>query len=242
MGNGEAFLRSAALAVAFVKGVERLGPVLGAKLARKVMHIGTGPVFLLAQSRAGFSSGARGALWSAAIPALFTLQFSAVGLGLVRDDELVASVTRTGDRRELLLGPVLYGAVHVAASLIGFRTAESVGALSLLCAGDGLADVVGRRLGKRRKLPWSRDKSWAGSAALVLGGWAASLALVLEFQRAGVLAGRDGCEPLTAGSAAGPLLLAAVGAGLVESLPLNDVDNLTVPVVGAALTHALLPR
>ncbi len=31
------------------------------------------------------------------------------------------------------------------------------------------ADIVGRRLGGRHKLPWNSSKSWAGSGAMFLG-------------------------------------------------------------------------
>lgn len=46
-----------------------------------------------------------------------------------------------------------------------------------MCAGDGLAEVVGRRIGKH-KLPWNKGKSWEGSAACVTGAYAASNALL----------------------------------------------------------------
>lgn len=40
---------------------------------------------------------------------------------------------------------------------------------SLMCGGDGLADIVGRRLGRGNPLPWNGEKSWAGSAAMFAG-------------------------------------------------------------------------
>lgn len=49
-------------------------------------------------------------------------------------------------------------------------------ALSLMCGGDGLADIVGRRLGHLGRLPYNPAKSWAGSAAMFIGGLAFSLA------------------------------------------------------------------
>jgi dolichol kinase len=42
-------------------------------------------------------------------------------------------------------------------------------AISLMCGGDGLADIVGRRWGAGARLPWNRAKSWPGSAAMFLG-------------------------------------------------------------------------
>jgi dolichol kinase len=40
---------------------------------------------------------------------------------------------------------------------------------SLMCGGDGLADIVGRRFGRGNPLPWNAQKSWAGSAAMFAG-------------------------------------------------------------------------
>lgn len=49
---------------------------------------------------------------------------------------------RSGRREELLRGPLLYAAVHVAATLIWWRHSPcGVLALAILCAGDGLAEV-----------------------------------------------------------------------------------------------------
>ena len=42
-------------------------------------------------------------------------------------------------------------------------------AISLMCGGDGLADIVGRRWGSSARLPWNPAKSWPGSAAMFLG-------------------------------------------------------------------------
>ncbi len=43
-------------------------------------------------------------------------------------------------------------------------------AVCLMCGGDGLADIVGRRFGGGNKLPWNGTKSAAGSLAMLLGG------------------------------------------------------------------------
>jgi dolichol kinase len=52
---------------------------------------------------------------------------------------------RSGRREELLRGPLLYAAVHVAVTLLCWRHSPGgILALSVLCGGDGLAEVVGR--------------------------------------------------------------------------------------------------
>ena len=52
-----------------------------------------------------------------------------------------------------------YRCVHVAATLAYWSGAPGgVLVIAILCAGDGLADIVGRRLGRRVKWPHNRDK------------------------------------------------------------------------------------
>ena len=59
----------------------------------------------------------------------------------------------------------------MAATVVYWRDSPTGAlAMSLMCGGDGLADVVGRRLGQGNPLPWNPAKSWAGSAAMLLGG------------------------------------------------------------------------
>lgn len=38
----------------------------------------------------------------------------------------------------------------------------------MMCGGDGLADIVGRRWGANNRLPWNEAKSWAGSAGMLV--------------------------------------------------------------------------
>jgi dolichol kinase len=65
---------------------------------------------------------------------------------------------RQGRRQELLQGPVLYGLAIVACTLYFWRTTPAgVMGIAVLCVGDGLAEVVGRRYG-RDKLPHNKDK------------------------------------------------------------------------------------
>jgi dolichol kinase len=66
---------------------------------------------------------------------------------------------RTGRREELLGGPVLYGLVHTGLVTVAWRThPAAVLALTAVCWGDGLADVVGRAARSPHPLPWNRAK------------------------------------------------------------------------------------
>ncbi len=138
-------------------------------LSRKIIHIGTGPIFVLTWLFFGDDPAAR--FLAALIPLAITLQFALVGLGVWRDPSAVAAMSRTGDRREILRGPLFYGIVFVLLTIIYWKDSPiGIVALMLLCGGDGLADVIGKRLGTVR-LPWSKNKSWAGTLAMFAGGW-----------------------------------------------------------------------
>jgi phytol kinase len=99
----------------------------------------------------------------------------------------------------------------------------------LLCGGDGLADIVGRRLG-RQKLPFNPNKSWAGSLAMFLGGYAFAAGFVLLFSRLGLLT-----PPVEAPRAAWVVAVLALAATLLEALPVGEYDNLTIAVSAVLL-------
>jgi len=145
-------------------------------------------------------------------------------------------MTRTGDPAELLRGPLYY--VIVLLSVTAFYWRDSpVGIViaSLMCGGDGLADIFGRRFGASNPLPWNPEKSWAGSAAMFAGGVGTSLALVKYFSALGYINADFAVVALAV------ITIASV-ATLIESLPINQVldDNLSVPGVAAVMGFMLL--
>jgi phytol kinase len=198
------------------------------KLSRKFIHIGTGPIFVLCWLMYPDLPVSR---WLAAlVPLLITVQFALVGTGVIKDDSAVKAMSRTGDRREILRGPLFYGIVFVAVTLIYWKDSlVGIPALMMMCGGDGIADIVGRRF-KSRKLPWSPEKSLAGSLSVFLGGWLLTMLIFTVYVWAGVFSG-----PVTRFVL--PVSLIALGAMLVESLPFKDVDNITLTVVTALIGH-----
>jgi phytol kinase len=200
------------------------------RLSRKIIHIGTGPLFVLCWLL--FKEAPTARYLAALVPLLITVQFVLVGSGVIRDPAAVEAMSRSGDRREILRGPLYYGIAFVALTILFWRdTPTGIIALMLLCGGDGLADLVGRKLASPC-LPWSPRKSWAGTAAVFLGGLILSAALVAIFGAAGYF-DRPFISDLP-----GLAVLAFVGA-LVESLPIRDVDNLTVPLAAAILGYLI---
>jgi phytol kinase len=201
-------------------------------LSRKIIHIGTGPLCVL--TWLFFQDAPSARFLAALVPLAITVQFALVGFGLWRDPAAVAAMSRTGDRREILRGPLLYGIAFVLLTIFYWKDSWiGIVALMLLCGGDGLADIVGKRFGTAR-LPWSQKKSWAGTIGMFFGGWLLSVLVLAVYQAAGMLPG-------TLLSLLPALTLIAMAATAVESLPINDLDNLTVPVTAVLLGHILFP-
>jgi len=200
-------------------------------LSRKIIHIGTGPIFVLCWLLFKEAPSAR--YLAALVPFTITIQFILVGLGLMKDESAVQSMSRTGDPRELLRGPLLYGLVFAVLTILYWKD-SSIGviALMLVCGGDGLADILGRRFGKSH-LPWNTKKSWVGSFGMFAGGWVLAYSIILIYICAGTFSG-PGTSFLPA------ITLIALAATLVESLPIKDIDNLTIALASVFVGHLLI--
>jgi phytol kinase len=196
--------------------------------SRKIIHIGTGPIFVLCWLLFNPAPSAR--YLAALVPFAITAQFVLVGLGLVKDEAAVQAMSRSGDRHEILKGPLYYGIVFVLVTIFYWLDSPiGIIALMLVCGGDGLADLFGRRFGKV-KLPWNKGKSWAGSLGMFLGGWILALAVLAAFLTAGTFPGSLSGYLL-------PLTLIALAGTLVESLPISDLDNLTITATALVIGH-----
>jgi phytol kinase len=193
--------------------------IIESKLSRKLIHIGTGPIFVLCWLMYPDLPISR---WLAAlVPFVITTQFVLVGTGILKDEAAVKAMSRTGDRREILRGPLFYGIVFILMTLIYWKDSPiGIPALMMLCGGDGIADIIGRRV-PSSKLPWSREKTVAGSLSVFAGGWLLTVFIFVIYIWAGEFAG-----PLSRYLM--PLTWIALGTTLVESLPYKDIDNITI--------------
>ncbi|KAK4359496.1 hypothetical protein RND71_021725 [Anisodus tanguticus] len=193
------------------------------KTNRKLVHISIGLVFMLCWPM--FSSGHQGAILAALIPGLNIIKMLLLGLGIWKDDATVKSMSRFGDHRELLKGPLYYALAITCACAVYWRYSPiSIGLICNLCAGDGIADIVGRRFGKQ-KLPYNQNKSFAGSVAMATAGFLASIGYLHYFSLFGYI-------EVSSKTILG-FLFVSLAAALVESHPLSSEldDNLTVPLI-----------
>jgi phytol kinase len=218
------------IAFAFLRLMDFLAHrgVIESRLSRKLIHIGTGPIFVLCWLMYPTLPISR---WLAAlVPFVITTQFVLVGTGILKDEAAVKAMSRTGDRREILRGPLFYGIVFILMTLLYWKDSPiGIPALMMMCGGDGIADIVGRRVDSP-KLPWSREKSVAGSLSVFAGGWLLTVLLFAIYIWTGEFNG-----PLSRYLSS--ITWIALGAMLVESLPYKDIDNITITVVSVLVGH-----
>jgi len=195
---------------------------ISSSLSRKIIHIGTGPIFVLCWLF--YPDIPLSRYLAALVPLGITIQFLLVGLGVIKDQASVDAMSRTGDKREILRGPLFYGIAFVVLTVWFWKdTPIGIIALMILCGGDGLADVVGKSISSK-PLPWSSRKTWAGSLAVLAGGFITALVILSVF----ILSG-DFTDSIS--SYAFPVLIISVASAIVESLPFTDIDNITIPVI-----------
>jgi len=204
--------------------------IINLKDSRKIIHIGTGPIYVACWLLFNEDPSAR--YIAVLVPFTTTILFFLIGIGVVKDQASIDAMSRTGNPAEILKGPLFYGIIFVLITLFYWSdSAIGIIALMILCGGDGLADIIGNRLGKR-KLPWSQGKTFAGSISMFFGGFIFSLILLSIFMLGGVFVFEfQVMIP--------KLLIICFGAMLVESMKFSNIDNITVPAISILLGHIL---
>eukprot|EP01113_Clastostelium_recurvatum_P006331 TRINITY_DN12860_c0_g1_i1.p1 TRINITY_DN12860_c0_g1~~TRINITY_DN12860_c0_g1_i1.p1 ORF type:complete len:234 (+),score=33.36 TRINITY_DN12860_c0_g1_i1:37-738(+) len=219
VANLVAFLLTAAGSVAWLKCCETLADYdyLSSSVCRKFVHIGTGLIFMLFWPI--FDDNEHACYWAAAIPGLITIRFFLIGMGVLKDEKTVKSMSRSGKASELLYGPLAYGIIFVLSTAVYWRTSPvGIAALTLLCVGDGFATLVGQHF-NGPKLPHNPNKSVIGSLSFLVSSILAGyfyLQLFIPFYTHSV-------AHLTRNL----VIISLVAAG-VESLPLGAWDNFAV--------------
>jgi dolichol kinase len=256
---------------------------IDSKLSRKIIHAGSAPIFMLLWPL--YSGGPSSRYFAAGVVGLQVLRLVYAGTksstssqsnqskgksssssakgegGLVvsgereSNDGLAGAISRSGDKKEALQGPLIYAIIFCACTLLWFRSSPiGVVAVTQMAAGDGFADIVGRRWGKSNvesngidkgsdrwigksiqgKWSFNPDKSYAGSAGFVVAAFVVTSLILALFSHTGVLT-----VPLDVGAALPRLLLISVLCAAVEVVPFLE-DNISVPVAGAVFASLLL--
>jgi len=157
-------------------------------ITRKFVHIFAGPVFVVTWML--FSGEIVSHYVAVIVPLLFVLQFITIGMGVIKNESFVASMSRSGDPRELLQGTLYYAIVMVLMTWFwfyvpstGISNANPTALLIIGCisGGDGLADIIGRKFGKKKIGLKGSEKTIVGSIGMLVGSILVSSILVLIF-------------------------------------------------------------
>jgi dolichol kinase len=143
------------------------------------------------------------------------LRLSGVRVPLV--SSLTCMASRSRDAGHFVLGPVTLGLGALLALLLYPSPAASI-AIYALAFGDGFASLVGKFFGRRRPA-FLCGKSIEGSLACFAAAFVAAYAVLPNIRVA---------------------LIAALTAAAVEALPLEDYDNLALPVTVGLMAHLAL--
>ncbi|NTV97616.1 MAG: phosphatidate cytidylyltransferase [Chlorobiaceae bacterium] len=181
-------------------------------ISRKITHICAGSVIVFLPL---FIDGHWSQYLNVAIFAVWTLLLVQKGLFAAEDDQAVKTMTRTGDKRELLKGTLYFVLVAMVCGTLYYKRLEGVLAMAILGWGDGLAPVIGTRFGKMKYHILS-DKSIEGSLAFFVGSVAAGLFFVK-------LILPESFDPLQ-------IVVVSLIATIVEGVSPKEVDNLTIPL------------
>jgi len=195
-------------------------------ISRKITHIGAG-------SLVGFLPLYSDVDWSRYLNVTIFVVWIALlvqkGLFANPDDEAVRTMTRTGERRELLKGPLYFVIVATICGTLLYKSFPGIVAMANLGWGDGVAPIVGSRYGRWKYKIFS-DKSVEGSLSMFIFAFAASVFFVWLILPSELNLIR--------------ILLLALIATVVEAFSPQEVDNILIPaaIVVAANFMQLIIR
>lgn len=186
--------------------------------SRKVVHIGTGPVILLA--------------WWLQIDRWVALPAAALVTVATALNHRLRVLPAVEDVGRHSYGTVAYGAsITTLLALYWPQQPLPVAAgILVMAGGDGLAGLVGPAVPSPRWRLLGQGKSLAGTACMAL------TSLVVLLALTGLAAGSGLAAP-----GLGALLLIAIAATALEQLSGYGIDNLTVPLATALLWQLLTP-
>lgn len=81
---------------------------------------------------------------------------------------IVKSMSRSGNKAELKIGPVQYGLIMTLMTWCYWKRVEAIFVIMTLSFGDGFAALVGNLSSKSKKLWWNNSKSWIGLISYII--------------------------------------------------------------------------
>ena len=194
---------------------------LSRDISRKITHICAGSVIIFLPL---FHDGHWSQYLNVSVYVVWALLFLQKGFFADDDDQAIKTMTRTGDKRELLKGTFYFVIVGIICGTVYYKQLPGVLAMAVLGWGDGLAPIVGMKLGKMKYKVLS-EKTVEGSLAFFAGSALAGMFFVwLIIPEAFDLS---------------TILIIALAATIVEGLSPKEVDNILIPLAVIALVFLL---
>ena len=191
-------------------------------ISRKITHICAGSAIMFLPLYIG---GDWSHFLNITVFAVWTVLLIQKGLFAADDDQAVKTMTRTGNKQELLKGTLYFVLVAMICGTLYYKQPAGVMAMAMLGWGDGLAPIIGTRYGKIKYHILS-DKSVEGSLAFLVGSVCAGLFFVHLI-----------CAPESFDAT--KIIIIALIATIVEGVSPKEVDNLTIPVAVIAASYIL---
>jgi phytol kinase len=182
------------------------------ELTRKVVHIGSGNVILLAW---WLKIATVVIVWAAAIAAIIALISYVI--------PILPSINSVGRKS---LGTLFYAVSIGVLAQAFWQNCPQYTAIGILVMawGDGMAAIIGQRFGKHSYQILAINKSWEGSAAMAIASYLVVSAILLFTQ------GNSGQIWLIAA-------VVALVATVLEAFSKLGIDNLTVPLASGVICY-----
>lgn len=180
-------------------------------LSRKVVHIAAGSwlVFWFLFDQTHWTK-----YFNIAPAFIWTILLLIKGFTASPDDNAVKTMTRTGDRTELLRGPLYFTIIMNIMGTFYFNTELALTAMGILGWGDGLAPVFGKKFGKH-KYNFVTEKSYEGSISFIVFGFLGALLFHL------IIMGQVDFSAI---------IICVLITAVVEALSPKDLDNMLIPL------------
>ncbi|MFX0211520.1 MAG: diacylglycerol/polyprenol kinase family protein [Candidatus Hodarchaeota archaeon] len=201
---------------------------LSPDLSRKVIHIAAGSyiwIWLFIDITDRLS-----AMFNIIVPFLFFITFLFKGFRATSDDKDVKTMTRTGDPKELLRGPLYFTIVMMVAGTLFLDTWVGVFMMAIVGWGDGIAPYIGKKYGGKTYKTLGREKTITGSVSVLVFSIAGCLVFYVLL---GVIGGLD--DPLLPNPGIDIvqmlflIIILGIVAMIAEAVSPVDIDNLVLP-------------
>jgi phytol kinase len=180
-------------------------------ISRKVVHIAAGSwlIFWLLYDSSHWTK-----CFNIAPAFVWTILLLLKGFTADENDQAVKTMTRHGDRKELIRGPLYFTIIMNIAGTYFYGTSFALTTMGFLTWGDGLAPVIGSRFGKHPFKIFS-TKSVEGSITFFVFGLLGALLFNLLFHQT---------------ISVQLIFLCAVVTTIVEAMSPKDLDNILIPI------------